>query len=357
MPAATDYLDPHTLAAIAPLQLRARLIVEGVMTGMHRSPYLGTSVEFAQHRPYAPGDDIRRLDWKVFGRTDKLHLKQYQQETNLDLILLVDVSGSMAYASPLGKTGSTSTTPSRKTAPGKTWSKYDHASCLAAALAYLALQQQDRVGLTLFAGNIRANLRPSNARDHWRLLVDALQTHEPRATPPEQVSDKTTLAGKPLPNSPDAATPELPGEPPSADPDTDLARLLDQVVAKLTQRSLLVLISDLFDDADALERGLARLSHRGHDLIALQVLDPAELHFPFRDASEFIGLESGSRLRLDPAALREAYLEAMQQHQHRIETMTRQFHFDHLLLDSSQHLAAPLSRFLARRAAMLSKGR
>jgi len=146
-----NYLDPQILAAIGSLELRARMVVEGLMTGMHRSPYQGFSVEFAQHRQYAPGDDIRHLDWKVFGRTDKLYLKQYQKETNLDLVLLVDGSGSMGYSSQ------------------ESWSKYDHAACIAAAMAHLALRQQDRVGLVLFTDQIRTATRLSNSRDHGAL--------------------------------------------------------------------------------------------------------------------------------------------------------------------------------------------
>jgi uncharacterized protein (DUF58 family) len=345
-----DYLDPRTLASIGPLQLRARMVVEGVMTGMHRSPHLGTSVEFAQHRPYAPGDDIRRLDWKVFGRTDKLYVKQYQQETNLDLLLLVDVSGSMAFASnPVNRAAARDTkTPA--------WSKFDHAASLAAALAYLALHQQDRVGLTLFSDRVQTAVRPSNARDHWRTLVDAIASHQPRSMMSPLPVGATTSTTSSQTGSPAGAT-DAPGATHNDDPETDLTLLFDQLSAKLTQRSLIVLISDLFDDPASLERGLARLSHRGHDLVMMQVLDPAELHFPLRDASEFIGLETGDRLKLDPPALREAYLAAMNEHLDRVQACARQFRYDYQLLDTSTHLAAPLSQYLARRSAMMSKGK
>src|SRR5689334_10111656 len=157
-----NYLDPQTLAAVGSLELRARMIVEGLMTGMHRSPYQGSAVEFAQHRQYAPGDDIRRLDWKVYGRTDKLYLKQFQKETNLDLVVMVDTSGSMAYGSD------------HAAGRGRTWRKYDHAASIAAAMAYLSLRQQDRVGLVLFAGQVLQVSRMSNAHDHWRTLVEML---------------------------------------------------------------------------------------------------------------------------------------------------------------------------------------
>jgi len=314
--AATSYLDPQTLAAIGSLELRARMIVEGLMTGMHRSPYQGFSVEFAQHRQYAPGDDIRHLDWKVFGRTDKLYLKQYQKETNLDLVVLVDCSGSMGYASESVREGRMA------------WRKYDHAASAAAAMAYLALKQQDRVGIVFFDQHIRTATRMSNSRDHWRSVVESLSSE----APPAQAK-------------------------PEEDRPTDLARLFDETIAKLNQRSILVLISDIFDDPAAFEQGLARLHHRRHDLIVMQTLDPAELSFPFRAPSDFVGMEGEGRLGLDPAALRKAYLEIVTEHLTRIEESTRRFQFDYLLLDTAKSLGPGLSHFLARRAAMANRGR
>ncbi len=323
------YLDPHTLASVGAIDLRARMIVEGLMTGMHRSPMQGFSVEFAQHRQYAPGDDTRFLDWKVYGKTDKLYLKQFHQETNLDLLLLVDVSGSMAYGSVRSKDE-----------PRRLWRKFDHAASLAAAMAYLALKQQDRVGLILFADELRLATRLSNASDHWRTIVEALAGASPESA--------EALA--------EAANPRRARhEPPT--PRRDLAALFDRVVARLTQRSLLVLISDLFEEPAAIERGLARLRHGRHDLIILQTIDPAELEFPFRSGSEFVGLEGEGRLPADPAALRRMYLDALREHLTAVEQLARRFHFDHLLLDSSASLGPPLSQFLARRAAGITRGR
>lgn len=329
--AAHAYLDPATLAAIRPIDLRARMIVEGLMTGMHRSPYQGFSVEFAQHRQYAPGDDIRFLDWKVYGRTDKLYLKQYQKETNLDLLLLVDGSGSMAYSSTHADAEARRSVRSKSN-----WRKYDHASSLAAAMAYLALRQQDRVGLILFDDALRHATRMSNAQDHWRCIAEVLSS-EP--VDPAESRGGLDEHGEPLGRR------------------TDLGTLFEQVNARTTQRSLIVVISDLFDDAAALERGLARLHHRRHDVILLQVLDHAELDFPFRSPSEFRGLEGEGRLQLDPHALRQAYLDALQLHLRSIEETARRYRFDHLLLDTSQSLGPPLSHFLARRTARLSKGK
>ncbi len=330
MPTAQSYLDPHTLAAIAPLEMRARMIVEGLMIGMHRSPFQGFSVEFAQHRQYAPGDDLRHLDWKVFGRTDKLYLKQYQKETNLDLMIMVDASGSMAYGSDLsggerGRGGA---------GRGRYWRKFDHAASLAVAIAYLALKQNDRVALMLFAEAARQTTRLSNAMGQWRAIVESLGA-EP------------LLKGQPGPRGILSAD--------QSGRRTDLALLMDRMVAKLNRRSLLVLISDLFDEPGALERGLAKLYHSRHDVIILQVLDHEELTFPFRSPSEFIGLEAEGKLGLDPAALRSGYLAALRKHLDTVQEIARRFQFDYLLLDSSQSLNASLSYFLAERAGAISR--
>lgn len=164
-PSTPNYLDPQTLAAIKTIELRARLMIEGLMSGQHRSPQQGISVEFAQHRPYSAGDDTRFLDWKIYGKTDKLYLKQYQQETNLDLVVLLDCSGSMGYTSL------------NRPRQGWThdWSKWNHGSCVAAAMANIALRQQDRVSLTLFADRVINGSRLSNAQNHWKTIAQLLQ--------------------------------------------------------------------------------------------------------------------------------------------------------------------------------------
>ena len=302
-------IDVDTLAAVSSLQLRARLIVEGLIIGMHRSARQGVSFEFAQHRQYAPGDDLRHLDWKVFARSDKLYLKQYQKETNLDLVLVVDASGSMAY------TGR---------ADGR-WRKYDLAASVGAAMAYLALKQQDRVALVLFGDRIIAQTRLSNARDQFATIIETLEG--------QQVVQPSSEAGN----------------------RTDLGRLFDQVTATLAQRSLVVLLSDLFDEPAALQRGLARLAHRRHDLILMQILDPDELTFPFRDPSTFVGLEAEGSLNVDPASLRRTYLSALSAHLQHVEQLARGHRYDYLLLNSAEPVAAALSRFLARRQAGTSR--
>ncbi|MEX0887355.1 MAG: DUF58 domain-containing protein [Phycisphaeraceae bacterium] len=337
-PNAAAYLDPHLLATVGPLDLRARMAVEGLMTGMHRSPMQGFSVEFAQHRPYAFGDDPRFLDWKVYARTDKLYLKQYQQETNLDMLLLIDASGSMGYGSGLHRTrGGGANQADRTRGATYQWRKFDHAATLVAAMSYVALRQQDRVGVVVFDDEIRAATRLSNTQGHWRTIVEALE--------------QTRIAEHPDPATPPATLPAGDG----TERASVFASLFDRVVARLTRRSLVVLVSDLFDDPDLLERGLARLQHRRHDAIIFQTLDPAERDFPFRSPSEFVGLEGEGRLPLDPAALRRHYLDAMQAHLDRVEQVARRFHFDHLLLDTAKPLAPPLSHFLAKRAAAIAR--
>ena len=235
------YLHPQTLARLGTLELRAKMIVEGVMSGQHRSPYHGFSVEFAQPRPYTAGDDIRHLDWKVFGRTNKLHLKQYQQETNLDLAVLVDASGSMRYGSRLFSEASGTGAPTNPRG-NVMWSKYDHATAVAAACSYMALRQGDRVGLTVFADSVLAQVKRSSATRQWRQIVGAMATH-----PVER--------------------------------ETDLGRVIDQVLGNLTNRCLVVLISDLYIDPETYRTALARIRHRRHDLIVFQVIDPAEREF------------------------------------------------------------------------------
>jgi uncharacterized protein (DUF58 family) len=299
-----DYLQPQTLSQIEGIDLRARHIVEGVMTGMHRSPYYGYSVEFAQHRPYTAGDDIKHLDWKVYGRTDKLYLKQYQQETNMDLLLLVDASGSMSYGSDPGS--------------GRRWRKFDHATALAAAISYLALHQQDRAGLVVFADRMLDFVKPGSARGQWRSIV-------------------TALGGQPV------------------DKPTSFARVFDEVIAKVHHRTLLVILSDFFEDAATLGAGLAQLHHRRHDVLLLQTMDRQELSFVFNGPQRLLGLENEGKLDIDPRALRQAYLREVSDHLEAIRREARRFQYDHELLDTHQDLGPPLAQFLARRAARLKK--
>ena len=303
--ATTDYrkyLDPHTLARISSLDLRARLVVEGLMTGMHRSPYQGISVEFAQHRPYVAGDDIRHVDWKVFGKTDKIYLKQYQEETNLHLICVVDASESMGFSSiDAGKA---------------TWSKYDHATAIAASLSYMAIQQQDSVGLAVFDSDLKHYIKPSNAPAQWKIITQDL-TMVPRL--------KKTNTG----------------------------RILDQLAEKLTHRSVIVILSDFFDDIESIKKGLRHLRYKKHELMVFQVLDPAEISFPFEDATLFKGLEEMGELLTEPRALREGYLKQLEMFTDELRKLCRGMHIDFTRMNSGDSLDVTLSGFLAARSATI----
>ena len=311
------YLHPQTLARLGSFELRAKMIVEGVMSGMHRSPYAGVSVEFAQHRAYSPGDDLRHLDWKVYAKTDKLQVKQYQQETNLDLVVLVDASGSMNFGTRLyaDATGSGRTT-SLDGRPN--WTKFDHATATAAALAYITLEQRDRVGMVTYADEIRGMVPRSGQRTTWRQIVDVLSTHP-------------------------------------VDRETDFPRVMEQTLAKVTNKCLFAVVSDFFDDPDRIKAAFARVKHRGHDLIALQVLDRAETEFPFDDPARFEGLEAEGTLRLDPRAIRQDYLEAINRHIDAVRKAARAFGFDHQIVSTHDWLGPPIAAMLAKRNATIRR--
>lgn len=317
---ATTYLHPQTLSRLGSLELRAKMIVEGVMSGMHRSPYRGYSVEFAQHRPYVPGDDLRHLDWKVYGRSDKLHLKQYEQETNLDLMLLVDASGSMSFGTRSFESASGTGAKASHTG-SSAWTKFDHATATAAALSYVSLTQGDRVGLAVYADAILGMAPRSSSHGQWRRIVSA-------------------LGAQPMT---DTARP------------TDIGRVIDQAMAKVTNRCLFVIVSDFFEDPERLRTALARVRHRRHDAILLQVVDRQELDFNLDETAPFEGLEGEGRIRLDPRAIRAEYLRAFENHREAVERASRSFGFDYQLVCTHDWLGPPLAAFVARRNARLKR--
>jgi uncharacterized protein (DUF58 family) len=314
---ATDYrkyLDPRTLARISSLDLRARLIVEGLMTGMHRSPYQGISVEFAQHRPYVAGDDTRHVDWKVLAKTDRIYLKQYLEETNLHLICIVDASESMGYGS-VGEARRHEGTEARRDGE-QVWTKYDHATAIAASLSYMAIQQQDSVGLAIFDNELKRYFKPSNSPGQWKIVVNELQ-QVPRV--------KKTNTG----------------------------RILDQLAEKLNHRSLIVILSDFFDDLESIKQGLRHLRYKKHEMMVFQILDPMEIEFPFEDVTLFKGLEEMGELLTEPRALREGYLEQLAMFTEQLKKMCRGMHIDYARMNSSESLDVALSGFLATRAASI----
>ena len=247
-------LDPTALARFGRLELIARLVVEGVMSGLHKSPFKGFSVEFAEHRQYGPGDEIRHIDWRAFGKTDRYFVKEYEEETNLKAYLVVDSSGSMGYA-------------------GRTNSKFEHARRMAAALAYLMISQRDAVGLVTFDTALRAMIPPRSAPGHFSVVCKALED---------------TRTG---------------GEAP-------LSKVLHTLADRIRRRGLVVILSDGFDDLDDLTSALRHLRHRRHEVLFFHTLAPEEEEFPFRRPARFRNLERLDRqLRVDPLALRAAYLE------------------------------------------------
>lgn len=314
---AENYLAPETLVQLAPFELRAKMIVEGVMSGQHRSPYQGMAVEFAQHRQYTPGEDLKHLDWKVYGRSDKLYIKQYQQETNLDVILLIDSSASMNYGTLTVKSNWGGTEASRSKG---VWTKFDHATATAVAVAYLSLQQGDRVGVAVFADEIRSMVKRSSSRGQWRSIVNTLNVHP--------VNQKTNFA-----------------------------KVTEQALSKVHNRALWIIISDFFEDVTNVRNALARFRHRRHDVVLLQALDRQEMRFDFNQPAPFEGLEDEGRLRIDPRALRTAYLETLQKHNDALSKAAIGFGFDYIRMDTHESVGPALSYLLARRNAQIKRSK
>jgi uncharacterized protein (DUF58 family) len=290
-----DYLDPQILARLQGLQLRARLIVEGYTSGVHRSPFHGFSVEFAEHREYAPGDDLRYLDWKVFGRTDKYYLKQFEEETNLVCHLLLDTSESMRYKSE-----------------AVALSKLEYAQCAAAALAYLILHQQDSVGLVTFDREIRTLVRASSNPSHLKQLLHVME---------QAAAERKTATGP----------------------------IFHDLAERLKKRGIVIVLSDLFDDVDLMMTGLKHFRHRRHEVVLMHVLDPAEVDFPFEQITLFRGLEQLPDVLTEPRALRKAYLAEFGRYLRKLKTGCRMHGIDYVLLRTDQSLEVVLSSYLASR--------
>ena len=275
----TRYLEPALVERLNHLQVSARSVVEGSITGAHRSPLKGASVEFRQHRFYAPGDEPRRLDWRVLGRTDRPYIKEYDEETNLRCALVLDESGSMAY----GGRGGAADGAAAGVGPG---SKFDYGAKLVAALAYLMLGQTESVGLALVGERARQWLAPRAGTPQLSRVIDLLE----RAAP---------------------AGPSDPG------------RAMQDVADRLGRRSLAIAVSDFFTPVPRLREGLARLGHDRHEAILIQVLHPDEVEFPFRRWSRFRGLEGERARLLEPAVARKTYLDNFRRHRRDLEETAR----------------------------------
>jgi len=286
-------LHPEAIKRIGRLDVRARYIVEGFLSGVHRSPYFGQSIEFLQHRQYTRGDDLRRIDWKVWAKQDRFYVKQYEEDTNLRCTLLVDVSASMRYGSgPLDK--------------------YEYGCTLASTLAYLLLRQQDAVGCVAFDSATRASVPLRSHRQHLNTIIQALESSAPEAK-------------------------------------TDLTRILRAVAEGYPRRGMIVLVSDLFVDRRGLFKGLALLRQRGHDVLLLHVLDDDELDFAFSGPTRFEGLELAERLTCNPRALRQGYLDSLHAFLDEIRHGCAAQAVEYVQLRTSQPLDVGLAAFLASR--------
>jgi uncharacterized protein (DUF58 family) len=300
MPPATTYryLDPEALHRLKNLSLAARRVVEGYFAGLHKSPHKGFSIEFAEHREYTPGIDPRHIDWRVYGRRDKLFVKQYEEETSLRCYLLLDKSASMDYRSD-----------------GVAMSKLEYACYLAASLAYLVAFQHDSAGLFTFDTIVRDRVPPRQGPGHLRVLMERLENTRPGG-------------------------------------ETALADTLHQLAETIKRRALVVVLSDLLDDPAALVGALKHFRHRKHEVVVLQVLDPAELSFPFADVTRIEDMESGREVTGDAQAFRRQYLEELAQFLDVLRAGCRGAQIDHAVARTDQRFDLFLGTYLARRQAM-----
>ncbi len=293
MPDSRRFLHPEAIKRLSRLELRARHIVEGFLSGMHRSPYFGQSVEFRQHREYAPGDDLRHVDWKVWARQDRLYVKQFEEDTNLRCTLMVDVSNSMAYGDgPLNK--------------------YEYACTLASSLAYLVLRQNDAVGCVAFDDHVRATVPTRSKRNHIHSIIESLDANRP--------ADKT-----------------------------DMYPIFLNVAENTARRGMIVLVSDLLADPEGTVKGLKLLRQRGHDVLVFHVMDDDEIDFPFSGPTRFEGLESDEFLNCNPRSLREGYIEALQTFLDSIRRDCARNTIDYALIRTSEPLDAALATFISSR--------
>ncbi len=299
MPATSQfkYLDPAALSRLKNLSLAARLVVEGFFAGMHKSPHKGFSVEFAEHREYTPGVDPRHIDWRVFGRRDKLYVKQYEEETCLRCYLLLDKSASMGfkYGGPI--------------------TKLEYGSFLAASLSYMMAFQHDAVGLITYDTGVRGRIPPRQGPGHLRVVLEQLENTAPGG-------------------------------------ETSIAETFHQLAETIKRRALVVVISDLFDDADALVAALKHFRHKQHEVVVLHVLDPAERTFPFDDITLIEDMETKREVISDPRAFRKTYLEELEQFLETIRSGCLGSQIDYALANTGERFDTFLGTYLAKRQTM-----
>ncbi|MHB1048916.1 MAG: DUF58 domain-containing protein [Bacteroidota bacterium] len=294
------YLQPDVVSKLSTMELRARLVVEGFITGLHKSPYHGFSVEFAEHRQYMPGDEIRRIDWRVYGKTDKYFVKQYEEETNLKSYIVIDTSASMGFASEIDPKGS------------KRITKIEYASYIAASLAYLMVQQRDAVGVMQYDAEVRSILPPHATKQHLRRVLIDLERIRPSHT-------------------------------------TNSAAALHSLADRISRRGLVIIISDLFDDPAAVMAALKHFRHNKHEVLVMQVLDPMERSFAFGSDAVFRDLETGETVTTQPYHIQKAYQHAMSEFIGRYKRECRENLIDYVLLDTSVPFDAALLQYLNKR--------
>jgi uncharacterized protein (DUF58 family) len=293
IPQPTRFIDPVALTRISSLELVARTVVEGFISGLHRSPHLGFSVNFAEYRHYRPGDDIRKIDWKVFGRTDRFYIKEYEGETNTALNLVLDCSRSMDY----GSRGIT---------------KLEYGQFLTACLAYFSFHQRDGVGFAAYDDRLRAQVPARGSIGHLNTVLHTIENLR-------------------------------------AQERSSFRRPLVEVAERLRRRGLVVVVSDLYDDFEQVMLGLRNLAFRGNDVIVFHVLDPAELHFDFDKSAQFVDLETREEMHVIPEYLRDEYRKAIRVQITAFETECQKDRMDYALIDTSQPLDQALFTYLARR--------
>jgi len=288
------FLDPKILSKISGMELRARTVVEGFIYGLHRSPYRGFSVEFAEYREYTPGDDTKYIDWKVYARSDRYYIKEFEEETNLNCHILLDISASMNY----GSAG---------------LSKLSYASFLAASLGYLIFQQRDGVGLMTFDNEIQQFIPSRNRRGHMLSILRYLEN--------------------------------LQGENKS-----EMALPLHQMAENLNKKGLIILISDLLDEPESIIQGLQHFRFKGHDVIVFHVMDDTELNFPFQTATKFLDMEGAAQLMAIPTMVRDSYMKRLNDHIHHFKRGCGRLQIDYQLLNTNQPLDFALFSYLTNRS-------
>ena len=288
-----NILTPEIISRLNNLSLKAKFVVEGFIVGLHKSPYHGFSVEFSEHRAYGAGDEIRHIDWKLWGKTDRFFIKQFEEETNLKSYLLIDQSLSMTY-----KSGNVT--------------KLEYTQILAASLGYLMLKQQDAVGLTLFDDRIRVNIPARSKRSHLNIILSQMQNIQ-------------------------------------AGPETAIAPVLHITAEAIKKRGLIILISDLFDDPDEILSGLQHFRYKGHEVVVFHVLDPQELTLDFTQRTRFRDMESGEEIITDPWHIQSDYQKSMEKFCDYMKSMCRQRNIDYVRLSTDSPLDMALSEYLIKR--------